>query len=120
MRLLSSSNSVEIHCMLAARRMIQMKSMATPWKAVDEVAASARGKVRDTPVPPAIERMLANSGPLFADESSKGAPYGPHKITGVVDILLPLTSLAITSDPSFSTNVFNRLVSPFRHLTMYV
>jgi hypothetical protein len=60
--------------MLELRRIIQMKSMDGPSKAGVEAAARTRGRARETPVPPAMVRMLALWAVVDEEESFTVGP----------------------------------------------
>lgn len=112
----NSSSSEATHSWLEARRIIQMKSIAAapapaPVTAENEgssVAASTTGRVRETPVPPAMARMFVTS----AFSGRRFGPYGPQRITGVDVVAVVGDSVW---DWEAKTRFLRRPVSPLRH-----
>lgn len=77
--------------------MIQMKSIAAPSNAGFAVVAKATGRVSETPVPPAMARRFVVSFEVPSEEI-RPVPYGPHKMTGVVQKSPESSSPVATSD----------------------
>jgi hypothetical protein len=107
-----SSSSGVIHCVFEALRIIQMKSIAGEEAVVYVGSADAerqRGMVRETPVPPAIAKMLVASACL----GRRFVPYGPQRTTGVV--VRDFVSVSVVFSRA---RFFRRRVSPFRQRAM--
>jgi hypothetical protein len=100
------------------RRTIQTKSMTGASRALSEGAARTRGKVSDTPVPPAVVRKFVTFGPKFKFDDKSGVPLGPQRIAAVVAVPFLPFPFWETSDALSHANLFQAASFSFAHLVM--